>query len=452
MKLTIFGGGGFRVPQIIEALAKRPQDELDVDRVTLYDVSPQRLRVMQSVLDGMPLSKKPVIEATDDIEKALDGAAFIFSTMRVGGTHGRVMDEKVALDAGVLGQETVGPGGYAYAFRTIPYAIELAKAVKKYAPEAWVINFTNPAGIITQAMRQVMGERVVGICDTPIGLVRRAGRALGLQEADFEYDYIGLNHLGWLRSITVDGADQLPRLLNDDKLLSVIEEARIIGFDWVRQIAMLPNEYLFYYYHNREAVAQIRAEKQTRGQYLEKQQEEFYKAADSDSTRAFELWDKTHRDREETYMAEAREIANEGERHLEDIEEGGYQEVALDLMTALSGGQKKRMILGVRNDDAATGLIVESLNADAVVEVPCVVDSAGIHPQKVDALSGPELGLIMQVKACENLVIEATLKRDLGLAWEAIAAHPLVDSVDIAREIVDGYCKEIPEIGAIFAK
>lgn len=451
MKLTVFGGGGFRVPQIIEALAGRPRTELDVDTVCLYDVSAQRLQVMKSVLETMPLDNRPAIEVTDDVETALRGASFVFSTMRVGGTHGRVVDEKVALEAGVLGQETVGPGGYAYAFRTIPYAIELAKAVKKFAPEAWVINFTNPAGIITQAMRSVMGQRVVGICDTPIGLVRRAGRALGLSEDQFSYDYVGLNHLGWLRSIDVDGVDQLPRLIGDDKLLSVIEEARIIGFDWVRQLGMLPNEYLFYYYHNREAVAQIRAEEHTRGQYLEQQQDRFYEAAASNPAQAFSLWDAAHRDREATYMAEAREIANEGERHQEDVEEGGYQEVALDLMTALSGTTSKRMILGVRNDDGAQGLIVPSLNADAVLEVPCVADGSGVHPQPISPLCGPELGLITQVKACENLVIEATVQHDKGLAWEAIASHPLVDSVEVARQMIDGYCEQIPEVAAVFS-
>lgn len=452
MKLTVFGGGGFRIPQIVEALAKRPLEELNVDTVCLFDVSTKRLAVMKSVLEGLPLEHKPRIEATSDVQTALTGADFVFSTMRVGGTHGRVVDESVALNAGVLGQETVGPGGYAYAFRTIPHAIDLAQAVRKYAPNAWVINFTNPAGIITQAMRSVMGKRVIGICDTPIGLVRRAGRALGLAEDEFDYDYIGLNHLGWLRSIVTNGEDQLPKLLGDDELLSVIEEARIIGFDWVRQLGMLPNEYLFYYYHNREAVAQIQQETHTRGQYLEEQQGKFYDAATDSPERAFDLWDQAHRDREATYMAEAREIANEGERHQEDVEEGGYQEVALDLMTALSGSASKRMILGVRNDDAATGLILPSLNADAVLEVPCVADGTGIHPQAVSPLTGPELGLVTQVKACENLVIEATLTHDLGMAWEAIASHPLVNSIDAARTMVEQYCAQIPEVAEVFKR
>lgn len=450
MKLTIFGGGGFRVPQIIEALAVRSRNELDVDTVCLFDISAKRLSVMKSVLEALPLTSMPRIAVTTDYREALRGADFVFSTMRVGGTHGRVIDEKVALDEGILGQETVGPGGYAYAFRTIPHAIRLAEAVKTYAPQAWVINFTNPAGIITQAMRNVMGKRVVGICDTPIGLVRRVGRALKRTESEFTYDYVGLNHLGWLRALYVDGTDMLPTLLADDNLLSEIEEARIIGFDWVRQIGMVPNEYLFYYYHNREAVEQIQNESHTRGQYLDEQQQKFYRAAGETPDQAGALWDAAHREREATYMAEARELADEGERKQSDVEEGGYQEVALDLMTALSGTATKRMILGVCNGDGPEGPLISSLDNDAVIEVPCLADGDGVHPQVVAPLTGAELGLVTQVKACENLVIKATVNRDRGLAWQALAEHPLVNSVNVAQRMFDQYCSLIPEVAEVF--
>ena len=449
MKLTIIGGGGFRVPQIIAALAKRSRERLDVDHVCLYDVSDQRLRVMKAVLGGMTQAAALKIETTTDLASAVRGASFIFSAMRVGGTCSRVVDERVALNHDVLGQETVGPGGYAYAFRTIPEALRLARAVRDHAPEAWVINFTNPAGIITRAMQTIMGNRVVGICDTPIGLVRRVARALGLAEADIEYDYVGLNHLGWLRSINVRGKDHLPRLLADDRLLSEIEEARIIGFDWVRGLGMLPNEYLFYYYHNREAVAQIKKEFHTRGEYLDEQQSKFYRAADEIPDQATELWDDAHREREATYMAEAREVAGEGERHQDDVESGGYQEVALDLMEALSGGGHTRMILGVCNSIAGD-LIVPSLGPADVVEVPCEVDATGIHPQPVAPLQGPQRGLISQVSACEELVVAAATSFDKGLAWQALASHPLVDSVMVAREMLDEYCAQIPEVGAAF--
>lgn len=210
MKLTIVGGGGFRVPQIVEALAKRPTSEIHVTDLCLYDVSRERVRVMEAVLEQLPVARKPRISVADSMDDAVVGADFVFSAIRVGGTEGRVHDEIVPLRHGVLGQETVGPGGYAYAMRTIPVAMELARAVAEHAPHAWVINFTNPAGIITQAMREVLGARVIGICDTPIGLVKRVARALGEPLSGIDYDYIGLNHLGWLRHAFAHGVDQLP--------------------------------------------------------------------------------------------------------------------------------------------------------------------------------------------------------------------------------------------------
>lgn len=455
MKLTIVGGGGFRVPQIVEALSRRPRDEIDVTELYLYDVAPERLRVMTAVLDQLDVPRKPRIVATTNMAEAVRGADFVFSAIRVAGTEGRVQDELIPLRHGVLGQETVGPGGYAYALRTIPVALELARTVAEAAPQAWVINFTNPAGIITQAMREVLGRRVIGICDTPIGLVRRAARALGSQESELEYDYIGLNHLGWLRSITRGGRDVLPTLLNTPELLSQMEEARLIGLDWVRQLGMIPNEYLFYFYRNREAVAQILTEDQTRGQFLSAQQRAFYETALDELDHAANLWDATHREREETYMAEAREVAGEGAREDDDLD-GGYQEVALDLMTALSGrkstrwnGKSARMILGVSNTEGGER-IIPALADDAIVEVPCWVDRKGPLPVPLAPLTGAELGLIVQVKACETLVIDAVREGNRDKAWHAIATHPLVDSADVARRILDEYCKAIPGVAAIF--
>ncbi len=450
MKLTVVGGGGFRVPQIVEALSRRPKDQLDVTELCLYDISDERLRVMADVLDQLSIARKPRITVTGDLRTAIHSADFVFSAMRVAGTEGRVRDELIPLRHNVLGQETVGPGGYAYALRTIPAALELAHAVAQEAPGAWVINFTNPAGIITQAMRGVLGKKVIGICDTPIGLVRRAARALGHREIDLDYDYIGLNHLGWLRSIRKDGDDLLPRLLNDPDLLGQMEEARLIGPEWVRNLGILPNEYLFYYYRNREAVAQIRIQDKTRGQFLSAQQSDFYRGALAHRQEAAALWERAHREREETYMAEAREVAGAGEREEDDLD-GGYQEVALDLMTALSGGSPARMILGVANAESGTR-IIPALAPEAIVEVPCTVGTAGPVPVALGPLEGAELGLITQVKACETLIIEAVLTRDRATAWKAMALHPLVDSIEIAKTILDEYCEAIPEIAAVFEK
>lgn len=443
MKLLLVGGGGFRVPQVLGVLAN-PDLPLNLTEVCLYDVAPDRLQVMKDVVTQLGYENLPTITTTTNMVEAVKGTDFIFSAMRIGGTCGRVTDEREALSRGILGQETVGAGGYAYAFRTVPEAMRLAEAVKEHAPDAWVINFTNPAGIITQAMRTVH-PRVVGICDTPIGLVRRAAMIAGYDEKDITYDYVGLNHLGWLRSLSHDGEDLLPGIIADDAKLERIEEARTVGFDWIRALGAIPNEYLYYYYYNRESVAKI-AESQTRGEFLQAQQGNFYEEAFVEPHRAGELWTKTHNEREETYMAESRD---EGEIRREEDMGGGYERVALELMTALATGVPARMILGVANNDGGE-LIIPQLAADAVIEVPCHVDVTGVHPLPQGPITGPELGLITAVKACEELVIEAALAGDKTSAWRALASHPLVDSIAVAKDVLEAYINKNPDIAKTF--
>lgn len=421
MKLVIAGGGGFRVPQVLGALKNAPF----LDNITLYDIDPSRLSVMKAVAEQFGLNL-PIVTETD-LRRATSGADFVFSAMRIGGTCGRVTDERVALTRGVLGQETVGVGGYAYALRTIGPALDLAGALHEANPHAWIINFTNPAGIITQAMR-TLHPRSVGICDTPIGLVRKICAILEIDENEAFYDYVGLNHLGWLRTLEVNGQDLLPDFIASDDL-SRLEEARIIGEDWVRCLGTVPNEYLFYYYRARESLAAVMGG-ETRGEFLHRQQADFYTRAAADPHRAGQLWTRAHNEREETYMAEARS----GEERAEEDMGGGYENVALDLMTALATDRPARMILGVPNNG-----MIPTLDSDAIIEVPTRVDASGLHPRIPGPLDGSELGLVTTVKACEELIIDAALTGDKTLAWKAFATHPLVDSAEIAREILDEY-------------
>lgn len=452
MKLTIIGGGGFRVPQVFEAVAS-DDAPVRIDELSLYDVSPERLEIIRVIVERIASEKRfaPRITVTTDLEAALQGTDFVFSAVRVGGTAGRVADERIALDLGVLGQETVGAGGLAYALRTVPLMVSLAETIKRVAPDAWVINFTNPAGIVTEAMRAVLGDRVVGICDTPIGLLRRAAAVVSARTASGSgeehagaaarvgFDYVGLNHLGWLRSLQVDGVERLPELLASDDALQRIEEARLLGFDWVRALGALPNEYLYYYSFTREANASIRAAAETRGEYLDAQQGEFFANPGADP---FASWMRTRHEREASYMAESREEGEE--REVEDVAGGGYESVALDLMAALSSGTPATMILNVRN-----GSLVPALPEDAVVEVGCVVDADGVHPWPIAPVEGEMLGLMTQVKSAERLVIEAARRGSRELAWRAFAAHPLVDSVAVARRLVDGYSAHFESIGKL---
>lgn len=448
MRLTIVGGGGFRVPQVYQAVSAAGAP-VRIDEVALYDVDAERLGVVARVLDRLAASAPhaPRLVVTTDLDEALRGASFVFAAVRIGGTASRVLDERTALELGVLGQETVGPGGLAYALRTVPFMVELARHIRAVAPDAWVINFTNPAGIVTEAMRTVLGDRVVGICDTPIGLMRRAAGSLGQLTgrsdavAAGSFDYVGLNHLGWLRAVEVDGEDRLPALLADDALLHGIEEARLMGPDWVRALGALPNEYLYYYYFEREATERIRGGGQTRGEFLRDQQAEFYRRAQEPGVDPLDAWHASHQEREATYMAESRPEGPEGERHAADTT-GGYHQVALDLMAAIAADRPATMILDVRNGD-----LVPQLPAEAVVEVGCVVDGSGVHPWPVAPVEGHMAGLMAQVKAVEQLTIEAALAGSRALAWKAFSLHPLVDSVSVGRALVERYSQAFPEIG-----
>ncbi|WP_353945886.1 6-phospho-beta-glucosidase [Streptomyces sp. HUAS MG91] len=439
-RLTILGGGGFRVPLVYSALLG-DHAEGRVTHVTLHDVDRARLDAVVRVLadQAAGIADAPVVTATTDLDEALTGADFVFSAIRVGGLDGRAADERVALAEGVLGQETVGAGGIAYGLRTVPVAVDIARRVRRLAPDAWVINFTNPAGLVTEAMSRHLGDRVIGICDSPVGLGRRVARLLGADPDRAWIDYVGLNHLGWVRGVKIDGRDELPRLLADPALLGSFEEGRLFGADWLRSLGAIPNEYLHYYYFNRETVRAYQEAEQTRGAFLRDQQARFYAELADPAAPALATWDRTRAEREATYMAENREAAGAGERAAEDLESGGYEKVALDLMRAIARDERTTLILNVRN-----GHTLAALDADAVIEVPCLVDAGGAHPVSVDPLPLHATGLVTAVKAVEREVLDAADSGSRATAVKAFALHPLVDSVTVARRLVDGYTDAHP--------
>ncbi|WP_137992286.1 6-phospho-beta-glucosidase [Streptomyces vilmorinianum] len=442
MKLTILGGGGFRVPLVYGALLG-DHAEGRVTQVTLHDLDGGRLSAIARVLaeQGAGVPDAPAVTATTDLDEALRGADFVFSAIRVGGLEGRAADERIALAEGVLGQETVGAGGIAYGLRTVPVAVHIARRIAELAPDAWVINFTNPAGLVTEAMSRVLGDRVVGICDSPVGLGRRVARVLGARPDEAWIDYVGLNHLGWLRGLRVGGRDELPRLLADEQALGSFEEGRLFGPEWLRSLGAIPNEYLHYYYFNREAVRAYQEAERTRGAYLRDQQAGFYAEMGKPDTSALDTWHRTLADREATYMAANREAAGIGERDEEDLESGGYEKVALALMRAIARNERATLILNVRN-----GTTLSVLDADAVIEVPCFVDAAGAHPVSVAPLPYHAVGLVTAVKAVEREVLAAAESGSRATAVKAFALHPLVDSVSVARRLVEGYTAEHAEL------
>jgi 6-phospho-beta-glucosidase len=394
---------------------------------------------MSAVLQAFP---GPTVAVTTDLDAALRGVDVVFSAIRVGGAAGRAADERRALDLGVLGQETVGAGGLAFGLRTLPVALHIARRIADLAPQAWTINFTNPAGMITEAMRAVLGERVIGICDSPVGLIRRVCRALQVSPADVRCDYAGINHLGWLRAVRrADGADLLPGLLADDGALAGFEEGRLFGGDVLRALGTVPNEYLAFFYGHRELAAAL-ARGTTRGEQLAAEQAAFYAAAAADPRSAARLWEEARLHREQTYLAETRQAAEQ--RDEQDLSGGGYQEVALDLMVALAGGPPAESIVNVPNDGALAGL-----PDDMVVELACAVTTSGARPLPAPPLDLHQTGLVCAVRAAERAVIEAVTTRSRDAALRAFLIHPLVGSPIAARRLLDGVLADHPPVAEL---
>jgi 6-phospho-beta-glucosidase len=452
MRLMIAGGGGFRVPLVYRALCEGPFAGL-VDELVLFDVDELRLAAIEAVLGDMPAggSAAPVVVVSTDLRQALTGTDMVFAAIRPGGTAGRIADEQIPLGLGLLGQETTGAGGISYALRSIPRMLELAEAMRRHCPDAWLINFTNPAGMVTEALVPVMGRRVIGICDSAGGLVQRAARAAGapLKEGTLDgVGYYGLNHLGWLYRLAPDGRDLLPALLSDHAALETMEEGRLFGQHTLLQLGCLPNEYLYYYYQTSHATEAIGQQQQTRGASIHDQQQSLYPSL-LQASHPYRLWDAARRSREEGYLAEAR---THGEQRDEsDLAGGGYERVALSVMRALSGGGPAQLILNVPNSPVspagpAAQAAVPGLPPDAVVEVPCEVTPDGALPLAQERPDGQFLTLMQHIKEVERLTIRAVVSGEREAAVQAFAAHPLVGSLPLCRQLLEGYEAAFPEL------
>ncbi|MDE8667165.1 6-phospho-beta-glucosidase [Pseudarthrobacter sp. H3Y2-7] len=497
MRLMIAGGGGFRVPLVYRALASGPFAGL-VSELVLFDVDPARLSAIAAVLRAMPLPDKPAsdggapagapppaVRTTTSLPDALRGTDLVFAAIRPGGTAGRIADERVARDLGLMGQETTGPGGISYALRTIPEMLHLARQMRDLCPDAWLINFTNPAGMVTEALVPVLGRKVIGICDSAGGLVHRAARAAGVSLPDGRLDgvgYCGLNHLGWLYRLESGGRDLLPGLLADPAALASFEEGRLFPQPFLAELGALPNEYLYYYYQRDAAAAAMRTMPVTRGESIHHQQAELYPRLAASGADAYRLWDAARRSREEGYLAEAR---THGEQRDEaDLAGGGYERVALAVMRALaggtadgsggpgtaSGGRATQLILNTPNTlptapaqadtqadtQAATAAgtppqpAIPGLPADAVVEVPCTVTPDGALPLPQSAPGHDQLALLQRVKRVEQLTVRAATQGDRAAAVDAFSRHPLVDSAVLGAALLEGYERAFPGLGALW--
>jgi 6-phospho-beta-glucosidase len=437
MILTVVGGGGMRTPLLISGLISR-RAAVPVERVVLYDTDPEALRVIRILADAMlARAGDPfIVRTTTSREDAFAGAGTIITSIRVGGLAGRIIDEEVPLSAGVIGQETTGPGGWAMALRTIPVLTELITQARQTAPGAWIVNFTNPAGLTTQALSTAGVERVVGICDSPPALGRKIAAYLNVPEDELRLDYLGLNHLGWVRAVWTDHTDRLPEILASDEAIGAVYGRPLFAPAALRDLGLLPNEYLHYYYAHGEVVRRLRAAPNTRGRDVMEVAAKLRAAVLDAAARGEDPlvpYMAAIFARRSSYMAaetgRPRDLAMMG-GHVE----GGYARAALDLIEHMRVPGDRFLIVNTLNHGAITDLA-----DDDVVEVPCRVDGEGPHPHPMGALPAAVRDLTVRVKAYERATVAAAHSGSWSEAVAALASHPLVPSIPVARRIADAY-------------
>ena len=439
VKIAILGGGGVRTPLLVEALITR-QEQLGLREVALMDIADERLELIGGITAPQEGQAGFAVTRATDARAALTGADFVITTFRVGGMEARVVDERVPLAHGVLGQETTGPGGFAMAMRSIPVLLAYVQLMQEVCPHAWLINFANPAGMMAEVASRVAGwPRTVGICDAPSAIHHVVAVAAGAAPEQVYLDYFGLNHLGWVRAVRHNGQDLLPQLL-----AMLQQMGPLPGFpfapEFVAALGMIPNEYLFYYYHTRTAVEHILQAGRTRGEQILALNDQLF--ADLQRLRAennpagMMLAYRVYLGRRGgTYMAVETGLASESlpPALLEAAASGGYANVALDLIESLSG-RPRVMFLNVPNQGA-----IRAMDDADVVEVPVYVGRGIVQPLAVGGVPDHCLGLMQQVKAYERLTIAAAVDGSYELAWKALALHPLVPDAGVAKEILEEY-------------
>jgi 6-phospho-beta-glucosidase len=403
MKICVIGGGSTYTPELIEGLIQS-QDELPTGAIALMDLDESRLRVVGGLAERMLRAAGADVELrlTTDRREAITGADYVIVQIRVGGLACRVQDEKIPLRFGVVGQETTGPGGFAKALRTIPVLLDIAQDVTELAPGAHLINFTNPSGIITEALVRYTSVPTVGLCNSPIGFQQDIAGRLGVAPERIQLDYLGLNHLSWIRGVTLDGEDVFDQVLDGAVALARAGESDFSP-ELLETLGMLPSYYLTYYYnHDRVLAGQRRAER-TRGevvQEIEASLLELY--ADPNLKHKPELLEKR------------------GGAH--------YSTAALAVIRAIHCDTGEVHIVNTRNDGA-----LPDLPAHCVVELPSLINRNGAQALPVAPLPPAVRGLTQAVKAYEELTVLAGAEGDEQAALQALLAHPLVPSFVAAQ-------------------
>ncbi|HXF05825.1 MAG TPA: 6-phospho-beta-glucosidase [Blastocatellia bacterium] len=441
-KIAVIGGGGLRTPLLLYGL-DQVRETLGVREVALFDPDRDRLNVVAALGEEILRQAKSDIRITRhaQLEDAITEADFIVISIRVGGMESRARDERLAIEHGLVGQETIPPAGLAMALRTIPVILRQAELIEELNPTAWIINFTNPVGIITQAITTRTSLRVIGVCDTPMELFHRIAQALDLHEGDIQCDYVGLNHLGWVSDVRVGGENVMARLLHDDRRLEKLYPTKLFPAEFIRRLGLIPSEYLFFFYARSRAFDMQMEAGTSRASELVELNDDLLATlrtafVQGEKEKAVEVYRRYLRRRSCSYLkleAEGRSAFHVSEGEGEDPFEAatGYHRIAIEVMTALVGSEPKRLVVDVSNRGS-----IADLEPTDVVEVPCLIDKNGVQPVAVGRLPEKVRGLVQSVKTYERLAIQAAVERDEGLARLALTVHPLVGQWALADRII----------------
>lgn len=441
--LAVVGGGGFRTPRLLYGLIHHA-DRLQLAEITLYDENRGRADIM-AVL-GRHLAETAHsalrIRAVDSVAEAVADAPFVCITIRPGGEDGRVADERVALEAGVLGQETVGPGGFFLALRTMTAMGKLLRQIRAHNEMAWIVNFANPVGILSEAVRRQGEERFVGVCDTPHHLKLELAQYLGADPGSLAIETVGLNHLGWFLAVYRNGVDVLPDLLGHwEDVQKHVRPLSFFAADEVRSLAALPTEYVYLYQHAAAVTERIRGTV-PRGEQVRTRSRMFYERAailvqEGRDADLLALYTETLAGRSNSYFqSETESILPRGLRSGSILATESYERVAIDTMLGLRGVETTNaVILNVPHQGAAGSMLPD----DNVMELACRVDRTGIHPIPLrKPVPNAVRSWIERVKRYECATVEAAARPDDREAViQALALNPVVPTVEVARSLVE---------------
>jgi len=455
LKVSLIGGGGIRTPLVIFGINELSRS-LGIGEIVLYDPDKDRVELMAALGRAIVAREDGILKVSvaRRIEDAIDGCAFIMHSIRVGGIRSRAADELASIRNGYPGQETTGPAGAVMALRTVPIVLEQAGLVERLNPEAWIVSFTNPAGLVTQAVSSHTGAKIVGICDTPTELIHNLTRALGATADRVDCEYVGLNHLGWIRKVKLDGQDITERVLGDDALLAAAYTVPLFDPDMIRQLGLIPSEYLYFYYCRRRALENQVAHGGSRGSEVEKLNEDLLKTLDAhlranDPSLAVDAYAAYLNRRSGSYMR----LEGHGGSAFDadaafDIDPfrvaSGYHIIAMDVIRALCSDAPSRIIVNTKN----RGTISDLRDTD-VIETSCRISRAGIVPEPLGPLPDETRGLITAIKAYERAAIKAARALPTDplarlTARKAFLLHPAIQdweaSDPLLRDLLDPTC------------